>query len=53
MEAPPVTETKPIEAKPVTQTKPVAELKAAAPATAPRPEKKSKPVNDVPVNPLD
>ena len=51
MEAPPVTETKPIGAKPVTQTKPVAELKAAAPAT--RPEKKSKPVNDVPVNPLD
>ncbi len=52
MEAPPVTETKPIDAKPV-QTKPVAELKAAAPATPPRPEKKSKPVNDVPVNPLD
>ena len=48
-EASPATVTKPIEAKPVTETKPVAEVKA----TAPRPEKKPKAVNDVPVNPLD
>ncbi|HEY3720358.1 MAG TPA: hypothetical protein VGL41_09485 [Roseiarcus sp.] len=52
-EASPVTQTKPIEAKPVPETKPVAEVKATAPATAPRTEKKSKAVNDVPVNPLD
>jgi len=62
-DSPPPTETKQIEAKPVTETKPAVvvkpatEAKAAAPApaaaTGPRVEKKSKAVNDVPVNPLD
>jgi hypothetical protein len=56
VETPAATETKPVQAKPSAETnKPVAEAKAASPAAAgPRsPEKKSKAVNDVPVNPLD